>query len=67
MLVKSCEESVLHAPHEVLVLLTHAYTIDKVKMREGQHNDLVVVLDEREAVTKLTIVDVVANTTNSFS
>ena len=67
LLVQRGEEAVLHAPKQILVLLTHAHTVNQVEMRERHHNNAVVVLDEGEAVAKLTIVDVIAHAADGFA
>ena len=55
-MIESSEESVLLSPDAVLVLLSHADLIDQVQMREGNHTDRVVVLDEGEPITELAVI-----------
>lgn len=49
------------------MLLAHTDTIDKVEMREWDDSDCIVVLDIREAVAKLTVVNEIANTTDGLA
>lgn len=56
-LVQRCEETILLSPDQVVRLMAHADAIEKVKMREGNHDDVVVALNQGDAVAKLTIVE----------
>ena len=37
--------------------MAHADAVEQVKMREGNHDDVVVALNQGDAITKLTIVE----------
>ena len=49
------------------MLLAHTDTIDKIEMWEWDDGDCVVVLDIREAVAELTVVNEIANTTDGLA
>ena len=56
-LVQRSEEAVLLAPDQVLGLVAHSDAVKQIKVRKRNHNDVVVALDEGDAVAKLTAVE----------
>ena len=64
--IKSSKEAVLFSPNEVVVLVAHTNTVDKIQVGEWDHRDRVEVLNERESITELAIVDEIRNSTDSL-
>ena len=65
-LVKCREKAVSLPPDDILSLQIHSNAIDQVEMRERNHCDRAVVLNDREPVTELAIVDYIADTSNGL-
>ena len=62
--IKRREEAVLLPPNNVRVLLAHANAIDQIEMGKGYHSKLIVIHDEREPITVLVDVDVIADSSD---
>ena len=64
--VQRREKAVSLPPDDILSLQIHSNAVDQVEMREGDHCDRAVVLDDREPVTELAIVDYIADASDGL-
>ena len=56
MSIQSRKETVFLAPDHVLCLVAHADAVEYVEVRQWDHDDVVVALDETDSVTELAVI-----------
>ena len=61
MPVQWSEEATLLSPNQLFLLVTHAYKVCYVNVRNRHHRDSVVIVDQRNLLTELTVLDPTAD------